>query len=436
MKRFFIIAMLLGFACFGASKLSADPGTGTLFGTNASGHLLISVNPATGLSAFINFLNIRFLPSLATDPRNGTIYAGTGRGNPKIYTVTTTGIANLVGDTNLGNASVGSLDFRADGTLFAAVNIAGGGGTGSDHLATINKTTGVATLVGPFGICAGVPPLPVDGTGACSIEGMEGIAFDSAGNLWGSKSTRGAAGAPGLYSINPATGQAAFVAPILDAGGNPPSGGVVSLQFACNGTLFGGTASGFGVDDGGFLVTINPGSGSFAFVGGTSATDGRSLGSLAFELSCIRIEVNIDIKFCSDPNAFNCKNRGNTPVTIFGDTGFDVTQIDIATVKLCLASDTTNCVGPPEAYSTEDRGDPTTDLGANTCSRNDTSNPDGFTDIDVAFDSQSVATLIDCDSLNKGESSPTLVIYGELLDGTPFTSVPIGDSGIDQLVRK
>ena len=32
-------------------------------------------------------------------------------------------------------------------------------------------------------------------------------------------------------TVNTGTGAAVFVAPILDAGGNPPSGGIVSLEF-------------------------------------------------------------------------------------------------------------------------------------------------------------------------------------------------------------
>jgi len=55
--------------------------------------------------------------------------------------------------TGLGFAAVGSMDFSPSGALYAAVNIAGDGGTGSDHLAIINKTTGAATVIGPFGTC-------------------------------------------------------------------------------------------------------------------------------------------------------------------------------------------------------------------------------------------------------------------------------------------
>jgi hypothetical protein len=151
----------------------------------------------------------------------------------------------------------------------------GDGGTGSDHLATIDKATGTATVIGPFGTCSG--PF------SCSIEGIEGIAFDRSGTLWGSLSARGAAGTPGLYRIDPATGGATFVAPILNSSGAPPSGGVVSLQFACDGSLYGGTATGITAPDGGRLVTIDPATGVFSFVGSVSATTGNSLGALAFQ---------------------------------------------------------------------------------------------------------------------------------------------------------
>ena len=215
------------------------------------------------------------------------MYAGTGQGNPRLFTVTPAGVATLVGDTGLGFAAVSGMDFRADGTLFAAVNIAGDGGTGSDHLATINTATGQATIIGPFGACIGVTPIPVGGAGSCTLEGMEGIAFNSVGALFGTLSTRGAAGAPGLYSINPGTGQAAFIAPILDVAGAPLSGGVVGLQFRCDGTLFGGTATAIGrAGDGGFLVKINTLTGLFDFVGGASATGSRSLAGLAFIAPC------------------------------------------------------------------------------------------------------------------------------------------------------
>jgi hypothetical protein len=79
---------------------------------------------------------------------------------------------------------------------------------------------------------------PSSGGGSCTIEGIEGIAFDLSGTLWGSLSARGAAGSPGLYAIDTSTGAATFLDPIVHAGGAAPSGGVVSLQFGCDGTLY------------------------------------------------------------------------------------------------------------------------------------------------------------------------------------------------------
>ena len=185
--------------------------------------------------------------------------------------------------TGLGFAAVGGMDFSPAGALFAAVNIVGAGGTGSDHLASIDPATGIATIIGPFGACTGGPGR------SCTIEGIEGIAFDPSGPLLGSLSARGAAGSPGLYAIDTGTGAATFVAPILDAldgTGIPPSGGVVSLKFFDhNGdgapTLFGGTARAIGATDGRFLVDIDPATGLFGFRGPVSATGSPSLGGLA-----------------------------------------------------------------------------------------------------------------------------------------------------------
>ena len=63
----------------------------------------------------------------------------------------------------------------------------------------------------------------------------------------------------------------------------------------------------------------------------------------------------------------------------------------------------------------------------------DVFNQDGFDDLDVSFDSREVATLIGCGGLSKGATSPTLVLIGQLNDGTPLESVPVDDLGIDQL---
>jgi hypothetical protein len=256
-------------------------------------------------------------------------------GLPNLYTVDpVTGSATLVGSTGLGFAAIGGMDFSSDGTLHAAVNIAGDGGTGSDHLAIIDKTTGAATVIGPFGTCTGVT-IPSFGGGSCTIEGIEAIAFDAAGTLWGALSRRGRAGARGLHAIDPATGAATFVAPILDASGLPPSGGVVSLQFACDQTLYGGTATAvFPATDGGRLITIDLATGGFVFVASVTATGGRSLGGLAFQDPCpVAIPVTIDIKPDNFPNSINPRNQGVIPVAILTTATFDATGVDPLSVE-------------------------------------------------------------------------------------------------------
>jgi hypothetical protein len=246
-----------------------------LFGTDASGGNLLTINPATGIGTIVGPMRVGSVPALAIDPTTDIMYAATGSGNPNLYMVDpSTGATSLIGSTGLGVAAVSDIAFRADGTLYAAVNIVGDGSTGADNLATINKTTGQATVIEPFdGLCTQSP---------CTIEGMEAIAFDPAGNLLGALSERGAAGLPGLYKINPTTGLATFFAPILDVNGTSLSGGVVSLQF-CDGILFGGTARAIptSATDGGRLIIIAPATGLFTFAGAGSAPSGSSLGALA-----------------------------------------------------------------------------------------------------------------------------------------------------------
>jgi len=176
-----------------------------LFGTDANGGHLLTIDPATGTGTIVGPIGVEgepvgVVPTLAIDPTTGIMYAATGAGNPNLYRVDpATGATTLIGSTGLGVAAVGDMTFRADGTLYAAVNIVGDGGTGAEHLAIMDKTTGEATVIGPFGRCT---------PSSCTIEGMEAIAFDASGTLWGAVSERGSSGTPGLYKIDPTTGTA------------------------------------------------------------------------------------------------------------------------------------------------------------------------------------------------------------------------------------
>ncbi len=268
----FTIGVALG--GFLANIGHAGPGRGMLFGTDTGNGDLVVVDLTTGRGTVVGNTGVSSVPSLAVDPTTGIIYLGQGGGSPNLYTVDPiAGIATLVGDSGLGFSAISGMNFSSDGTLYAAVNIVGDGGTGGDHLATIDKTTGQATIIGPFGTCGG----------SCDLEGIGGIASDTSGNLWAVHRGRGAPGEPGLYRVSVLSGHASFVTPIEDRDGNPPPGGVTSIQFGCDGTLYGGTNEGR-------LITINPPNGRFEFVDIDKSAVARALGGLAFQDSCLALD--------------------------------------------------------------------------------------------------------------------------------------------------
>ena len=60
-----------------------------------------------------------------------------------------------------------------------------------------------------------------------------------------------------------------------------------SLQFGCDGTLYGGTARAISpATDGGRLITLDTSTGEFQFVGLEGATSESSLGGLALQDPC------------------------------------------------------------------------------------------------------------------------------------------------------
>ncbi|HKH45009.1 MAG TPA: hypothetical protein VKM72_10140 [Thermoanaerobaculia bacterium] len=274
--------------------LRAAPGTGVLLGTDGAN--LLSIAPATGAGSVIGPLSggaaIEY-PALAVHPATGTVYAG---GGADLYTVNPgTGALTRVGDTGLGVAGIEDLDFSANGTLYAAVSLAGAAGSGADHLALLNRMTGTATIIGPFGTCSGVS-IPGTGAGSCSLEGMDALAFDAAGALWGALRA-GGAGTPGLYRINPATGKAVFRTAFTNDAGVAASGGMASLHFACDGVLLAGTAIRIGSGtDGGELRRVDPFTGLVQAGGGASGA--TALEALAYRQPCVsQGAVTLPIRF-------------------------------------------------------------------------------------------------------------------------------------------
>ena len=345
---------------------NAVPGDGTLYGTDAGTAELFSINKITGVGTLKGDMGAFPAPALAGDPVTGTLYAGSGGLTASLYSVNpANAMSVLIGNSGLGEAGYGGMDFDSASVLYASVNLAGEfgiTGTGSDHLVTVNKSTGVATVVGPFGICAGVTiPNPGGANGSCDIEGMEAIAFDSAGTLWGVENVRGDAGAPGLYTINKATGAASFVAAIDDAAaGFHPVTGVVSIQFSCDGTLYAGTAAGTPAvpADGGRLGKVNTTTGLFTFISAAPITSGappNSLGGLAELTSTCPFNVNKDFvpnDLGSVTVAVTCTNGGTATATDSSaseadDANFVVDGFTLGTDPTCTATET----GVPLGYT-------------------------------------------------------------------------------------
>ncbi|MCZ7556552.1 MAG: T9SS type A sorting domain-containing protein [Bacteroidia bacterium] len=123
-----------------------------------------------------------------------------------------------------------------------------------------------------------------------------------------------------------------------------------------------------------------------------------------------RLHSFVDIKPGSCPNSFNVNSKGNLPVAILGSPGFDVANIDPATVTL-------NGVPATGGMSLSDVSTPY--IGYKTdCMDCNTIGPDGTMDRVFHFNSQAVAATLGPVSNN---DCKLLVIAGEFMDGTPFS---------------
>lgn len=98
-------------------------------------------------------------------------------------------------------------------------------------------------------------------------------------------------------------------------------------------------------------------------------------------------KVKIDVKNMSDPNCINLKNNGNVPVAVFGNASFNVSHINVSTVRFANAS-------------AKSIGGGMEDL-----------NNDSWMDVVYHFDTQ---------DLNLTYNSTDAKLTGELNDGTKF----------------
>jgi photosystem II stability/assembly factor-like uncharacterized protein len=128
-------------------------------------------------------------------------------------------------------------------------------------------------------------------------------------------------------------------------------------------------------------------------------------GAGVFRLGIPRQNVEVDIKPQSCPNPLNIKSKGVLPVAILGTANFDVSDIDVSSVKL---------VGVVPLRS--DEKDVATPFDGELCDCTK-KGPDGFEDLTLKFDKKTIVDALG--EVNKGDEVE-LNLTGELRDGTPI----------------
>jgi len=356
----------------------------------------------------IGAIGFNHVVAIAFDPTTGTLY---GHANDfcdfhdgGLITIDpATGAGTLVGCTG---CQIPDFSFDSTGTLFGWAEFCASG-VAADDLVTIDLNSGAVSKVGE----------------ASTNTLQTGLAFDSAESLFMKSESE-------LYDVDPATGATTFLINLSESTQN-------MLAFDASDVLYTGTrGTGF------TLQTVDINTGAVTDLGGN---DNDRIAGLAFQPAVTAIEVAIDIKFCSDPNAFNCKKKGVLPVTIFGTDDFDVSDIDPSSLRLCL-EDLSACTNGPTDWSLADRGDPLSDIGAAMCAvveiddgvfeEQDYLTQDGLLDLDAAFDAKEIQDVLgDFCGAGKDVVSGALVIIGSTEDGADIFSVPVDSLGVDQLLK-
>lgn len=134
----------VGSTLYAAMAVPAESGSAAGFGSVLS---LVTLDTTNAATAEIGAMGYAFVGGLAYDPATQTMYGvgapeDRGSGHELFIVDLTNGQTTPIGPTGL---SLGALEMRSDGTLFA------GDTDGTPSLFTIDPATGVATEIGPTG---------------------------------------------------------------------------------------------------------------------------------------------------------------------------------------------------------------------------------------------------------------------------------------------
>jgi len=202
------VATRIGYTGYGDIESLSFFATGVLYGVDEVTRRLVTCSVSTGACAGVGSLGLAFFQDtgLSFDSSGGLWMSTDEPGPPfNFYRLDPiSGAATLIGAQNQ----------EVTGLAFAGGVLYGLGGDYHDNLVTVDRGTGVATLVGPLGL----PPLDPEGF---LIDG--GIDFDGEGVLWGigDPDDRPDTLPSQVFTINPATGAATLVATVTNSNGTP-----------------------------------------------------------------------------------------------------------------------------------------------------------------------------------------------------------------------
>ncbi|MBI3894600.1 MAG: hypothetical protein HY313_01580 [Acidobacteria bacterium] len=299
LARFFRFVVLFLAPLLGATSDRAD----TFYVSGNDGSSLFTIDTMTGVGTFVGNYGYGHGYGLTISP-SGQLYAIVEAlsasvplpiPNPseRLASVNaTTGAATVLGGPTGVGASQ-SMELAPDGTLYV-------GNWYTDSLYTMNLVTGALTFVGPLGFNE------VPGFG-----GIMDFAFDSAGTMWAvsSKSLDFYTVDTNLYTVNTSTGRAVFVAHITGT-----DGCVMGIAFDSSDQLFATSWC----SPNSPLWKINTATGAATVVGLTGIAYPHG-GDIAVS----SVSLNVDIKPGNDPNSISPKSRGTIPLAILSSSAFD-----------------------------------------------------------------------------------------------------------------
>ena len=312
---------------------------GNLYAALVDAGEVVQVDTVTGAVVRVVATGIFIASELATDPLSGDLFVDQSGGANNIYRISpTSGTVTLY--ATVPNAE--GLAFAPDGTLYAA-------SISSQELVKISGTSSP-------------PATPTTWTVIASVPLIAGLAVSAT------------PGTPFLYASRSFSGDITKV----DLTTSPPT---------LTDIVTGGT---FGVN-----LAVGPDGSLYATQSNSviriTNADGTSLppplGSL-FPTNPNPPQhpgVFVDIKPQSCPNPINVGANGTLPVAVLGTSVFDVSTVDPTSVKLQGVS--------PLRYALEDVATPFTGTLASATSCT-TAGPDGFTDLVLLFDKQSVSAAL------------------------------------------